>query len=59
MLATIRFRYIVDCIRAEIFFWQKYNSENMARNVAAQFPPDLELQTIVKFKIFLFTNHIV
>ena len=44
-MEPIRFRYIVDCIHSEIFFWKKCNSENMVRNVAAQFPPELELQS--------------
>ena len=43
-IRPIRFRYLVDCIHCEIFFWKKCNSENMAKNVAAKFPPDLELQ---------------
>ena len=43
-IISIRFRYLVDCIHCEIFFWKKCNSENMAKNVAAKFPPDLELQ---------------
>ena len=31
-------------VLSQVVFWKKCDSENMARNVAAQFPPDLELQ---------------
>ena len=45
-MGPIRFSYVMNCMDSEIFFWKKCYLENMARNVAAQFPPDLEPQYI-------------
>ena len=50
-IIPIRYRYLVDCIHCEIFLKKKCNSENMAKNVAAKFPPDLELQCSVEWYI--------
>ena len=49
-MGPIRFSYVMDCIHSEIVFWKKGNSENMARNVAAQSPSDLELHHSTKVK---------
>ena len=57
MLAIIPicFWYIMDCIHSEILFWKKCHSENMARNVAVQFPSDLELQSMCAC-LFVYVN---
>ena len=41
------------------FFQKKCNSENMARNVAAHFPPDLELQYTFTSKFLFFLNSVL
>jgi len=58
-MGPIRFRYVMECIHGEIFFFFKCDSENMARNVAAQFPPDLEPQCTSLTAIDYATNKMV
>ena len=46
---ALKTRHFTIAFTVKYFFWKKCNSENMAKNVAAKFPLDLEFQSSNNF----------